>query len=104
MIKKIFVGRTSRLQFFTLNLLFFVFVIWIESPISLWANFGNGIRGVMLFFPFFTILCVRRYHDVGLSLFRDSLNIGKFSYFHLIKTLFLKGNPFDNEFGKPPMF
>ena len=104
MFKRIFVGRTSRFQFFILNLLFFILIIWIESPVSIWANSGNGIRSVMLYFPFFSILCARRYHDVGISFYKESLNVRNFSYFKIIKPILLKGEPFENEFGKPPKF
>ena len=104
MLKRIFFGRTSRLQYFVSVFLFLVFTIVIESPVSNWLNYGNGLRGVLLFFPFLVLLTSRRYHDVGLSFYNDSLDIKMFSYLHVLKPIFKKGESFENKYGKPPKF
>tara|TARA_B100000287_G_scaffold92182_1_gene84344 strand:+ start:506 stop:817 length:312 start_codon:yes stop_codon:yes gene_type:complete len=101
LLKKIYSGRTSRLQFIFLLIIGGTFLVLIADNLSSsFSSFDEDNLYFFSFLPYFFILVNRRLHDIGYGLLTSGI-VGKAM---LLRILFSKGDPSENKYGKPPKF
>tara|TARA_B100000965_G_C19446390_1_gene693223 strand:- start:540 stop:824 length:285 start_codon:yes stop_codon:yes gene_type:complete len=93
-LKRIIDGRIGRLQFALLALV--PIPIFIEHP---FFNQGDFLF-FFAWFPYVFLLGVKRFHDFGVSMMSQEA----VKYANFKSLFFLKGDPYENKYGKPPKF